>query len=134
MILKKIQVHGGSYRIYVKSKFSKRIITQRYKNLLNYEKNIKLNDIKFYKNFQRKVDNVKLKANRLIEKLLKQKKTIHAYGAAAKGNTFLNFCNLNYNQISYIYEFNKTKVGKYLPGSHIKILSHKDIKKINLII
>lgn len=125
----KIQVHGGSYRIFVKSKSSKRIVTQRYKNLLNYEKNIKLNEIKFYKNFQRKVDNVKLKANRLIKKLVEQRKTIHAYGAAAKGNTFLNFCNLNYNQISCIYEFNKTKVGKYLPGSHIRILSHKDIKK-----
>ena len=125
----KIKVHGGSYRVFVKSKSSKRIVTKRYKKLLRYEKIIKLNNIDFYKNFQRKVDNIKLETNKVIQKILKQKKKIHAYGAAAKGNTFLNFCNLNDSQINYIYEFNETKVGKYLPGSHIKILSHKDIKK-----
>ena len=125
----KIKIHGGSYRVFVKRKSSKRSITQRYKNLLSYEKNIKLNNIHFYKNFQNKVNNVKLKANKLIKSLLNQNKIIHAYGAAAKGNTFLNFCNLKDNQINFIYEFNETKVGKYLPGSHIKILSHKDIKK-----
>ena len=124
----KISIHGGSYRIYVKNKDSKRNISKRYKRLISFEKKIKLNNIKFYNTFQNKVERLKVKTNILIKKLLDDKKILHAYGAAAKGNTFLNFCGISQKHVKYIYELNKTKVNKYLPGSHIKILSHKDIK------
>ena len=127
--VEKISIHGGSYRVYVKNKKSKINISKRYKKLLNIEKRSGLNSIKYYKSFQKEVEKVKIDSNKLVKKLIKEKKIIHAYGAAAKGNTFLNFCKINNNHIKFIYEKNLTKINKYLPGSHIKILSHNDIVK-----
>lgn len=125
----KINIHGGSYRIYVKKINSERLITKRYKRFLKFEDKVSLNSEKFYKNFQDKVNKIKSDTIKLIGKILKKKKILHAYGAAAKGNTFLNFCNINREHIKYIYEINTKKVNKYLPGSHIKIKSNLDIIK-----
>ena len=125
----KLAIHGGSYRIYVKKIDSDRKITNRFKKLYSYEGMIGLNSKEFYKNFQTIVDQIKKSSLKLINSLKKRKKTIHAYGAAAKGNTFLNFCKVNNSQVNYTYDLNATKVGKYLPGSHIKILANKEIIK-----
>ena len=65
-----------------------------------------------------------------MKNILKKKKIIHAYGAAAKGNTFLNFCKINNKQINIIYDANKKKTNKFLPGSHIKILDPSKIQKL----
>jgi len=127
--VEKISIHGGSHRIYVKTKNSNRKITKKVHNFLKFEKQINLNSRHYYKNYQRLVNQVKNKSVNLVKKLISKNKTIHAYGAAAKGNTFLNFCKLNNNHINYIYDLNKTKVNKYLPGSHIKILPVSKIKK-----
>ena len=126
--VEKIPIHGGSYRIYVKSFEAKRIITKRYKKLFSFEKKTKLNTLDFYKNYQKDVNEVKKKSINLLKILNQKNKIIHAYGAAAKGNTFLNFCGIKNTDIDFIYELNDAKVNKYLPGSHIKILSHKQIK------
>lgn len=127
--VEKISIHGGSYRIFVKTKDSKRKVKKKLYNFLKFEKQINLNSKNYYKNYQKLVNKVKVKSLDLIKKLILKKKTIHAYGAAAKGNTFLNFCKLNNNHISYIYDLNKKKVNKFLPGSHIKILPISEIKK-----
>ena len=92
--LEKISIHGGSLRIFVKTKKSKRNISSKYTNLLNLERDIKLNTLKFYKNYQQEVNEIKQKTIKLLNQLNKQKKEVHAYGATAKGNTFLNFCRI----------------------------------------
>ena len=51
------------------------------------------------------------------------------YGAAAKGNTLLNYCGVTGNSINYVADKNPYKQGAYLPGSHIPIKAPSDIKE-----
>jgi hypothetical protein len=64
--------------------------------------------------------------------LLEQKrlgKKIAAYGAAAKGNTLLNYCGIKKDLISFVSDASPHKQGKFLPGSHIPITSEMTIKE-----
>lgn len=126
--VEKLKVHGGSYRIYLKKISSKRKITNRCKKYFKFEKKTQINSLNFYKNFQKLVDKTKKNTKDFLNDLKKKGKVVHAYGAAAKGNTFLNFCKISENKIKYIYDLNESKVNKYLPQSHIKIIS---VNKIN---
>ena len=62
--------------------------------------------------------------------MVKKKKDVIGYGASTKGNVILNYCNINNNDISFICDANHTKEGKFTPGSHIKIISKKKMRKI----
>ena len=79
--------------------------------------------------FKNKVDKLKKNSLKFINECKTKNKTIHAYGAAAKGITFLNYLNLNKNNIKYVYDASKFKINKYLPLSHIPILDPNKIKK-----
>ena len=58
-----------------------------------------------------------------------EKKKIVCYGAAAKGNTLLNYCNIGLDHINYVVDRSSYKQGMYLPGTHIPIKSIDEIKK-----
>jgi len=58
-----------------------------------------------------------------------EKKKIVCYGAAAKGNTLLNYCNIGLDNIDYVVDRSLYKQGMYLPGSHIPIKPVDEIKK-----
>ena len=60
---------------------------------------------------------------------LKREKKIVCYGAAAKGNTLLNYCGIGKDQIEYVVDKNPHKQGLYLPGSHVPIKKPEEIKK-----
>ena len=67
----------------------------------------------------------------MIEFLLKEKRRqrkIFAYGAAAKGNTLLNYAGIRKDLISAVADLAPSKQGKYLPGSHIPIISPQELK------
>lgn len=53
-----------------------------------------------------------------------------AYGAAAKGNTILNYAGVRPDLLSYVFDAAKAKQGRYMPGSHIRILDPKEILAI----
>jgi hypothetical protein len=128
--LEKINIHGGSIRIFVKKKFNKKI--KKSKKLLNEikkEKKMKIYNKQSIKKFSQKVHEIKLNAKKYLKILKDKNKKISAYGAAAKGNTFLNYCGINNKTIDFIYDENKLKQNKYLPGSKIKILDPKKIKE-----
>ena len=75
------------------------------------------------------VKNTRINAVQFLNKLKKKNYKISAYGAAAKGNTFLNYCKIDNQTIDFAYDSNSLKQGKYLPGSKIKILNPVMIKK-----
>ena len=81
-----------------------------------------------HKKFNLDVFKIKMNSIKLIKKINKEQKIIDAYGAAAKGNTLLNFLGLNRRHIRYVYDANKLKQNKYLPGSHIKILNPSKLR------
>jgi 2-polyprenyl-3-methyl-5-hydroxy-6-metoxy-1,4-benzoquinol methylase len=127
--VEEIPTHGGSLRIFAKhaDDMSKEI-SQNVAALLSKEDKAGMNSINYYTNFQDKVEKIK---NDLLEFLLTQKKagkTVAAYGAAAKGNTLLNYCGIKNDMISFVVDANPAKQNKYMPASHIPITTESRIK------
>ncbi len=88
-----------------------------------------MQDIKFYEKFQEAANRIKYAlASFLIEKK-RQGKKIAAYGAAAKGNTLLNYCGIKNDLISFVVDASHHKQGKYLPGVHIPVVSEDRVKQ-----
>ena len=81
------------------------------------------------KNLRKIKGELKEKILEFVKKNKSNNKVIVGLGAATKGNTLLNFCGLNYKDILCILEKSPHKIGKYMPGSGIKILDEKKITK-----
>jgi hypothetical protein len=80
--------------------------------------------------FTDKVNKIK---NDLLSFLIEQKRSgnkVVAYGAAAKGNTFLNYAGVSKDLIDFVIDKSPYKQGKFLPGSHIPIVSEEKISKV----
>lgn len=124
-----IPTHGGSLRIYVKHKGNASIeISENVKRLLQKELASGINTIAYYENFQKKAFNIKLE---LLSYLVKQKlsgKSIAAYGAAAKGNTLLNYCGIKSDIVDFVIDASPFKQNMYLPSSHIPVYSEDYLK------
>jgi FlaA1/EpsC-like NDP-sugar epimerase len=95
-----------------------------------------LHKLSGYLNFEEKVLKVKNDFIEFLEEKSKQGKKIAAYGAAAKGNTLLNFSEVNNEIIKFVVDKSPYKQGKYLPGSKIPVVDEKmlEIEKPDYII
>ena len=128
--VEEIPTHGGSLRIFAKHmNDNSRAVSEAVKKLEDKEKQFGLNDIATYSKFQVKANKIK---NDFLEFLLtakKQNKKVAAYGAAAKGNTLLNYCGVKSDMISFVVDANPAKQSKYLPGAHIPVFSETTIRE-----
>lgn len=118
-----LTTHGGSLRLYGSHKGDERPIEESVKKIIDKEKRFELNKIETYLN--RNVEFEKIK-NNFLTFLIQQKnkgKKVAGYGAAAKGNTLLNYAGVKKDLIPFVYDESDEKQGKFLPGSHIPILS-----------
>ncbi|EAU54376.1 class I SAM-dependent methyltransferase [Mariprofundus ferrooxydans] len=121
--VEQLPTHGGSLRIYgchADAGFEVRAAVHA---VLAAELAAGMRDLDVYLAFQPKADRVK---NDLLSFLIEQKrsgKTVAAYGAAAKGNTLLNYAGVKPDLLSFVCDAAAAKQGKYMPGSHIPILS-----------
>ncbi len=122
--VEKLGTHGGSLRLYVKHQGNKLLPTTEAVKLI-YEKELEmgLNTIDFYKDFEKRIQPIKTGLMKFLLDAKHNHKKVVAYGAAAKGNTLLNYCGLKNDLIAYCADANIHKQGKYLPGSHIPIVS-----------
>ena len=129
--IKKIKTHGGSLRVFVKHNNNKIFqIRGTVNDILAIEKSSNLfSNIKF-ENFNSKIKKIRESTIDLLMQLKLKKKKVMAYGAPAKGNTFLNYCMIDKFLIDFTVDKNPSKVGKLLPGSKIPILNVKSIKFI----
>ncbi|MBY9007043.1 MAG: class I SAM-dependent methyltransferase [Candidatus Lokiarchaeota archaeon] len=125
-----IETHGGSLRIYARHKNdNKNNISKNVTNLLNYENSIKINKLEHYMGFQDRINKIKYDLIQfLIDKKHEGKKVI-AYGAAAKGNTLLNYCGIRNDLVKFVVDLSPFKQEKFLPGSHIPIYKEDKIKE-----
>jgi hypothetical protein len=127
--VQEIPTHGGSLRIFTKHKedTSKKVEDAVHEMLMK-ESNVGMNSLSYYQDFQQKVDFIKYD---FIEFLIHQKrngKKIIGYGAAAKGNTLLNYCGIKGNDlIEYVVDASPYKQNKLLPGSRIPVFSSEKI-------
>lgn len=127
--VEELPTHGGSLRIFAKhiSDQSKEI-TEHVSRLLKKEKDAGMNSIEYYAHFQEKIGNIKDDFLLFLLKQKKEGKKLAAYGAAAKGNTLLNYCGIKNDIIQFVVDANPAKQNKYMPGSHIPIVSEELIK------
>ena len=125
-----IPTHGGSLRIYAKHKEdSSKEISGNVQALLDKEAAKGMTQLSYYDNLQQKALKVKLD---LIDFLLQQKranKKVAAYGAAAKGNTLLNYCGIKNDLIDFVVDANPHKQNKFLPASHIPVRDEQYLKE-----
>ena len=112
-------INAGSYRIFCKKKITKSIKIK--------EKTSKKDVI----NFIKRVNVSRRKCINFINKEVKKGKKVFVYGASTKGNTVLQYFNLNSKQIPFAAERSPQKWGKYTVGSGIKIISEKDARDKN---
>ena len=125
--VEELPTHGGSLRIYGCHSEDTRSSTKALKALLEEEARRGMQVLTPYSDFQQRANRIK---NRLLEFLLEQKKagkSIAAYGAAAKGNTLLNYAGVKVDLLAYVCDAATAKQDKYMPGSHIPILKPQAI-------
>lgn len=123
--VEELTTHGGSLRVYAAHNERGETTTARVGALLHAEENYGLNMPIVYQGFQERVNRVK---NELLAFLLerqRQGKTVVGYGAAAKGNTLLNYAGVKPDLLPWVADAALSKQGRYLPGSHIPIV-HPD--------
>ncbi len=116
--------HGGSLRVLAqRSDTGTRPVTKAVANLIAKERAANLDNLTGYADFQDKAEKVK---NELLKFLIKAKedgKKVAAYGAAAKGNTFMNFAGVRPDLVQFAVDNAVAKQNKRMPGSHIPIVS-----------
>jgi 2-polyprenyl-3-methyl-5-hydroxy-6-metoxy-1,4-benzoquinol methylase len=128
--VEEITTHGGSLRIYAKHKTNKNFkIKNSVNDLLEKEKRFGLTNLSNYLEFSKKIKLIKKELVNFFNDENKREKKIVCYGAAAKGNTLLNYCGIGKDQIEYVVDKNPHKQGLYLPGSHVPIKKPEEIKK-----
>jgi cyclopropane fatty-acyl-phospholipid synthase-like methyltransferase len=127
--VEELSTHGGSLRVYACHTNADQQTLQSVDKLLGKEKQHGLLDLSTYQCFQAKADKIK---NDFLFLLLEQKrqgKKVAAYGAAAKGNTLLNYAGVKPDLIEFVCDAAPSKQGKFLPGSHIPVVNEKRIKE-----
>jgi len=128
--VEEISTHGGSLRIYAKHETNTNFeIKNSVSELLEKEENFGLLNLSFYLEFSKTVESIKKELINFFQNAKQNKKKIVCYGAAAKGNTLLNYCEIGIEDVEYVVDKNPHKQGLYLPGSHIPIKEPKEIKK-----
>jgi hypothetical protein len=121
--VEELPTHGGSLRVYGCHTDDPRETRQSVDTLLQDEATHGLQQLKTYLEFQPRADKIK---NDLLSFLIEQKregKIVAAYGAAAKGNTLLNYAGVKADLLPFVCDAARAKQGQFMPGSHIPILS-----------
>ncbi len=120
--VEELPTHGGSLRVYGCLAGDARPDSPRVAAMLQRERDFGLCDLAVYQRFQSKADKVRDDFLAFLTRQKAQGKRIAAYGAAAKGNTLLNYAGVKSDLIEFVCDAAPSKQGKYLPGSHIPIL------------
>jgi hypothetical protein len=120
--VEELSTHGGSLRVYGCHQDDPRATQVAVTSVLQAEVHHGLQDLNTYLKFQPRADKIK---DDLLSFLIEQKRLgnkVVAYGAAAKGNTLLNYAGVKTDLIEFVCDAAQAKQGKYMPGSHLPIL------------
>ena len=127
--VEELPTHGGSLRVFGCHQGDPRTDSDAMKAVLNAEEHASLRTIGPYLEFLTRADAIK---DGLLTFLIEQKRARHrvaAYGAAAKGNTLLNYAGIKPDLLPFVCDAALSKQGKFLPGSHIPILAPSALKE-----
>ena len=125
-----LETHGGSLRIYAAHRSYGMVRMEgSVSDLLAREKSFGLCEMQTYTRFSEKMLRIKLETLRQFTQWKKEGKHIAAFGAAAKGNTFLNYCGINKDMIDFVVDSSPHKQGLYLPGSLVPVLAPEALRR-----
>lgn len=117
-----LSTHGGSLRVYGCHAGDPRVVTPAVAHILQQELNAGLEKAETYRHFQLAAEEIRDAFHAFLMQQKTSGKTVAAYGAAAKGNTLLNFAGITADLIPFVCDAAPSKQGKFLPGSHIPVL------------
>jgi SAM-dependent methyltransferase len=125
-----LPTHGGSLRIYA-AHASRGGLEDgaRLKGLRVREQAAGLADLATYERFAGRVETCRRSLLKFLADAKREGRTVAAYGAAAKGNTLLNFCNVGRDDIAMVADRNPHKQAKFLPGTHIPVVAPEDLMR-----
>ncbi len=128
-------INGGSIRCYATHtqnfEFDNAKDTHFINDILAKEEGLKLDTVQPYLDFQKRIEKIKIELNALLVSLKTKGKRIHIYGASTKGNTILQWCNIDNSLIDYAAERNPDKYGAMTLGTEIPIISEADSRAMN---
>lgn len=122
-----LKTHGGSLRVFVCHEQANYREEAGLLNVRAAEEKAKLADVSGYSGFPVRVAKIREDFLSFLSKAKAEGKSIAGYGAAAKGNTFLNFCGANVTDINFVADRNTHKQGRLLPGVHAPIVDPSQI-------
>ncbi len=128
--VEELATHGGSLRIYAcNEEDTDRETLDSVTTMLRREDEAGMRTMSYYRGFGEKALHIKTEFLRFLLDQRRDGKKVAAYGAAAKGNTLLNYCGIKPDLIDFVVDANPHKQGKYLPGSHIPVVNEERLRE-----
>lgn len=127
--VEQISTHGGSLRVYGCHAADARADGAAVAQVLAEELASGLQDLPTYRRFQLEANKVKNNLLAFLVEANRAGKTVAAYGAAAKGNTLLNYAGVKPDLMTFVCDAAASKQGKFMPGSHIPILAPAQLRE-----
>ena len=128
--VEEIPTHGGSIRVYGCKSEAQHGVTKNVARIRQMEIDAGLETIHLYSSFAARVLSVKLELLTFLIEQKRHKRKVMAYGAAAKGNTLLNYCGIGTDLVSHVFDAAPSKQGKFMPGSRIPIMAPSEIENL----
>lgn len=128
--VERLPTHGGSLRLYCALRASGHAEAEALRRLRADEAAAHLDRIETYAGFTPRVEAVRDSFRAFLAQAKAEGKRIAAYGAAAKGNTFLNYCGVTAADIVCAFDANPAKQGRFLPGSHVPVLAPDKVAEV----
>jgi SAM-dependent methyltransferase len=118
--VERLTIHGGSLRIFAQIDDGQ-AVSPNVKELLEEEAGWGVSSVAQYKEFARRVEELKKDLRDLVLRLKDQGERLAAYGAAAKGSTLLNYFEIGPSILDFVVDRSTVKQGRYMPGVHLPI-------------
>jgi SAM-dependent methyltransferase len=118
--VRRLSIHGGSLRLFVEPKEN---VSASVRDMLENERKEGVDRINYFRNFAKRVDEIRTSLRKLLGDLKSHGKSIAAYGAAAKGATMINYIGIGKEFVDFVVDRNVHKQGLYMPGKHLPIFA-----------
>lgn len=128
--VEELPTHGGSLRVYAqRADEGKHPVSAGVTELLERERQAGMLSAGYYTSFQERTNGVKNDFLQFLLQAFREGRRVAAYGAAAKGNTLMNYAGIRPDLISFVVDRNPAKQGKFMPGSRIPIVGEETLQQ-----
>lgn len=129
--VEELPTHGGSLRVFAqRGDTGRQTESPRVEEMLGREAKLGVTSARYYSGFQAKAEKVKDDFVGFLLQAKREGATVGAYGAAAKGNTLMNYAGIRPDLIAFVVDQNPAKQGKFMPGSRIPIVGEERLRDV----